>query len=167
MSEVHPFLAALLYAGDRFESRPAFTSLLEENEVVVCDRYVASNLAHQGAKVNGDDRRELLDRVQRIEHRLYGLPSADLTLFLDLSVERAQSLIARKNQRDYTDRKADLQEADATYLQRVRAVYHELAEASPETWRRVDCEAAGELRSLDEIADELWRIVTDRLPRVA
>jgi len=163
LNDVHPFLAALLYAGDRFESRPKFTKLMEEYEVVICDRYVASNLAHQGAKASGDERTELLERVQQIEHRLYGLPSADLTLLLDLSVERAQSLIARKNQRDYTDRKADLQEADATYLQRVRSVYHDLSAASPETWRRLECETAGELRSMDDIAAELFQVVIDRL----
>ena len=53
LNDVDPFLAALLYAGDRSESKEFLLSLLAENDVVVLDRYVASNIAHQGSKANG------------------------------------------------------------------------------------------------------------------
>src|SRR5262245_38670497 len=96
LHEVHPFLASLLYAGDRFESRGHLSQLLASNDVVVLDRYVASNLAHQGAKLDGAAQRDLLDRIAHIEHDVFGLPRADLTLLLDLPAPLAQSLIARK-----------------------------------------------------------------------
>jgi hypothetical protein len=47
----------------------------------------------------------------------------------------AQDLIAKKPRRTYTDQKADLQEAEAAYLERVREVYLELA-THGEAWRR-------------------------------
>ena len=51
LEEVHPFLVSLLFAGDRFESRPLLTAALARCEVVVLDRYVAWNIAHQGLKL--------------------------------------------------------------------------------------------------------------------
>ncbi len=50
-SQVPPRLAALLYAGDRFAAKAELEAALGAADVVVCDRYVASNLAHQGAKL--------------------------------------------------------------------------------------------------------------------
>ncbi len=163
LEQVHPFLASLLYAGDRFESKEYLRQAMAEHDVVVLDRYVPSNLAHQGAKLEGAERRELLQRIERIEYGLYGIPRADLILLLDVPADVAQRLIAGKKQRDYTDRAADLQEADGDYLHRVRQVYRQLAAAGGE-WRRIDCLAGDQLRSIDDIAAEIAHIVVQHLP---
>ncbi len=63
LHEVHPQLAAVLYAGDRFESRTLLLQMMEANDVVVLDRFVGSNLAHQSAKLEGDARG--FDRMDR------------------------------------------------------------------------------------------------------
>lgn len=156
LDQVHPFLASLLYAGDRFESRARLLDLLATHEVVVLDRYVASNLAHQGAKLDGAERRKLVDTIRTIEHSIFAMPVADRTILLDLPVERAQQLIARKSARNYTDKPADLQEADGDYLGRVSAVYRELAASDPHHWRVIDCSHEGGVRDLDEIAEEVY-----------
>ena len=154
LDEVHPFLASLLYAGDRFESRDVLQAALDANDVVVLDRYVASNIAHQGAKVTGDERQQLIKAIQHLEHEIYGLPHADRTILLNLPVNVAQQLIAKKAKRSYTEKAADLQEADGIYLGKVQEVYQELASHS-NTWRTVECVQAGELRTLDEITNDL------------
>ena len=46
-----PHFAALLYAGDRFESLPLIQSEIKSRDVLLFDRYVPSNLAHQAAKL--------------------------------------------------------------------------------------------------------------------
>ena len=125
-------------------------------DVVICDRYVASNVAHQGAKAAGAERKELIDWIQHLEYSIYKLPRADLTLFLDVDVEHAQTLIAAKSRRDYTDKAADLQEADANYLSRVREVYLELARGPQ--WQSVHCVQGSHVRSIDEIAAEIAAI---------
>ena len=53
LGQVHPFFASLLFAGDRFESRNLLTEALGSHDVVVLDRYVASNIAHQAARLDG------------------------------------------------------------------------------------------------------------------
>jgi dTMP kinase len=158
LDEVHPFLASLLYAGDRFESRSMLLEAAESHDAIVIDRYVASNIAHQGAKLDGDERREFVDWIGTIEHDIYQLPQPDLVVLLDLPAEQAQQLIATKNQRDYTDKAADIQEADGDYLARVRQVYFELAAGQP-NWHRVACADNESIRDIDDIAEEIWKTV--------
>ncbi|MCY2964938.1 MAG: thymidylate kinase [Planctomycetota bacterium] len=166
LDQVHPFLVSLLFAGDRFESKGLLEQALLNNQVVVLDRYVPSNIAHQASKCPEGERGELVERILKIEHELYGMPRADLVLLLDLPVERAQELIALKAKRDYTDRAADIQEADARYLSNVREVYHGLARSEP-GWRRIDCATSERLLSIDEVHAAIWNAVAPRLPTLA
>lgn len=159
LDEVHPFLASVLYAADRFESKAVLADALQQSDVVVCDRYVPSNLAHQGAKLDGTERDELLRTIERIEFEVFALPRPSLVVLLDVPVEIAQRNIAAKKPRSYTDKAADLQESDAAYLQRVRDVYLQLAAANP-NWQRVDSVQSGGQRPISEIADEIFRRVT-------
>jgi dTMP kinase len=157
LDEVSPFLVSLLFAGDRFESKSHLQDAMATNDVVVLDRYVPSNIAHQAAKLDSPGREELAGRIQELEFGIYGLPKADLVLLLDLPVSTARELIARKAQRSYTSRPADLQEADGRYLQRVRDLYLELARAGPH-WHVIPCTTNGRLRPVEEIGDQIWEI---------
>ncbi len=160
LDQVSPFLAALLYAGDRFESRELLQTAISENDYVVLDRFVASNVAHQASKADGDEQRELIDWITKIEYGIYNLPRPDLTILLNLPPSQAQELISRKSQRSYTTRAADLQEADAGYLAKVHQVYLQQAETD-RSWRVVEGLERGEIRPIDEVADEIWQLVSD------
>ena len=162
LDEVHPQLASLLFAGDRFESKDVILDAAERNDVVVFDRYVASNIAHQAAKLAEPERSQLMQWIDSIEHEVYGLPRPDLTILLDLPATAAQLLIAEKAARSYTDRAADLQEADGSYLERVRQVYRSLA-ASNKNWQVVECLSGDEVRSIEDIATQLQSIARDTL----
>lgn len=160
LGEVSPYLVALLYAGDRFESREMLRAAKDANDIVVLDRYVPSNLAHQVSKAAPAEQPELRRWIEEVEYEVYGLPRPDLVVYLDVPPERAQQLIAQKSARSYTEKKADIQEADAAYLGRTRDVYHQLATNDP-TWRLIQCCHQDDLRSIDEIAAEIWKIVSD------
>jgi dTMP kinase len=162
LDAVHPLLASLLFAGDRFESRDLIQQAIATHDVVVCDRYVASNVAHQGAKLAGAERRDLIDWIEHLEYAIYQLPRANLTLYLDIPVDRAQQLIAMKAQRSYTEKAADLQEADANYLRRVRDVYSHLADGPG--WSRIPCLDGSEIRTVDAIADDIAALAQTACP---
>lgn len=153
LDQVHPVLVSLLFAGDRLESLPRLQAALTAHEIVLCDRYVPSNLAHQAAKATGAARAELRRWVEFVEYDLFRLPRADRILWLDVPVAQAQQLIAKKSQRTYTEKAADLQEADAVYLQQVRDVYQELSHDP--SWRRIPVVDGERLRSLEEITTDL------------
>lgn len=153
LDEVSPWLISVLYAGDRFESKSAIEDAVANCDVLVLDRYTASSIAHQGAKVKGGEREQIIHWIEEIEYSVFGLPRADLTLLLDVSVETSQALIRKKAKRDYTDEVTDLQESNVAYMRGVHAVYQQLA--TREGWRKIACETNGELRSLDEIAADV------------
>jgi dTMP kinase len=156
--EVHPELAALLYAGDRFHARPRIVSALEENDLVVCDRYVASNQAHQGGKLTGEARRRLLDWLEQVEYGEFALPRPQLVILLDAPVALARSLVGQKAARGYTTLEADIHEADAAHSSATREVYLELAER--DGWQIVSTAGGdGGARDVDDIAGEIWDAV--------
>jgi len=158
LDQVHPTLVSLLYAADRFESRDHLLALCEQNQVVVLDRYIGSNLAHQGAKCNTQERNELLNWIEYVEFDLFKLPQADLNVLLNLPVQTARQLIWKKAARAYTDQADELQEADGHYLNDVHQVYLQLARHNAR-WQTIECVADQELRSIDAINNELWQRV--------
>lgn len=137
LEHVHPVLAAALYAGDRYESKAMIESAIAQNEVVIFDRYVASNIAHQGARIPAEQRQQFIDWVLKTEHEVYGLPEAQMTFLLDVPVSVSQALVMRKAARDYTELSMDLQESNTEYLAKVRDCYQLLA--SQQRWHRIDC----------------------------
>ncbi len=161
LNEVDPFLASLLYAGDRLESKAELTRLLATNDVLVLDRYVPSNIAHQAGKRTGEQRRELADWIEKIEYDLFGLPRPDLVVLLDIPTKDSQELIAKKEQRSYTTQAADIQEADTDYLSRVRSAYRELA--AERGWSIVSVVHQQAIRSMEDITAEIEQLVDQAL----
>ena len=157
LHEVDPFLASLLYAGDRLESKAELKQLLSETDVLVLDRYVPSNIAHQAGKRTGVARQELADWIEKIEYELYGLPRPDLVVLLDTPADVSKQLIAKKAQRTYTTAAADMQEADTGYLSRVRSAYCELA--AERNWSIVSVVNERGIREMDDITAEIEQLV--------
>jgi dTMP kinase len=158
LNEVHPQLAAVLYAGDRFESRSLLLRMMEENDVVVLDRFVGSNLAHQSAKLDGEARIELIKWIEKIEFEVFAIPRPQLNILIDMSSQMSRELVARKAARDYTTQEADLQESDLPYLEKVRRCYLALAHSRLD-WRTVHgLNHDGSLRTIDDVAMEILTI---------
>jgi dTMP kinase len=158
LADVHPFLVSLLFAGDRFESKRFLLDARAASQVVVLDRYVPSNVAHQASKLDGAERAELTNRILELEYTVFGMPCPDVVVLLDLPVAIAQERISHKTPRNYTARKADIQEADGCYLERVREVYLELGSSGP-NWHTILCSDGPRIRTIDEVADSVWQIV--------
>ena len=152
LNACNPLFAALLYAGDRFQSREQIRGWLDQDKVVVANRYVGSNLAHQSARVEGEEAREaFIQRIEEIEYGIYGLPREDLVLYLSVNPEISQQLVMKKEDRSYTDKKKDLHEGDEGHLTNAQAQYEWLA-ANREQWKTIDCLAkGGEMNSIEAI----------------
>jgi dTMP kinase len=158
LDEVHPELSALLYACDRLHARPELVAALDECALVVCDRYVASNLAHQGAKLDGEARERLIRWLVDVEYGEFALPRPDLVVLLDAPAALARELVGRKGTRAYTTLEADIHESDTAHGDASREVYLDLA--GREGWRVVaTADEDGAARDVDEIAAEVWAAV--------
>jgi len=163
LNDVHPQLAAVLYAGDRFESRTLLLKMMEDNDVVVLDRFVGSNLAHQSAKLDGPERTALVEWIEKVEFDVFQLPRPVLTVLIDMSSQMSRELVSRKAARDYTDQEADLQESDLPYLERVRRCYLALAHSRLD-WRTIHgLSEDGSLRTIDDVSSEIRSVVCEHL----
>jgi dTMP kinase len=163
LENVDPHFTALLYAGDRFEAKAKIETALKEGEIVLIDRYIGSNLAHQTARLAPEKRDDFRRWIERLEYNIYDLPREDLILYLRVPAVEAQRLVARKSQRSYTNAKQDLLEASLRHLQDAAAVYDHLARSAP--WVTIECfdAQAGAMRPVKEIAREVVTAVTPLL----
>ena len=163
LDAVDPHLSALLYAGDRLEAKGEIEAALSAGKVVLADRYVASNLAHQSARVQPEKREEFLAWLKRLEYGLYALPAEDLVIYLRVPVAEAHRLVALKAARAYTSLKRDIQEADIKHLEETATIYDRLATES--NWARIDClnEASRALYTPEEIHRAVLEAVETRI----
>jgi dTMP kinase len=169
LDAIDPHFPALLYALDRFESRDLVVNRLASCDLVVIDRYVASNLAYQAARVENSCREKFITWLASVEYDLFKLPPADLTLLLAVTPSVSRRLVDRKDRRVYTDAKADLHEKNDSLLQSCAGVYEELScRQFKSKWLRIECtERADTIRKREEIGDEMWAIVLSELEQRA
>jgi dTMP kinase len=159
LETVDPHFAALLYAGDRFEARQELSAALEQGKLVLADRYIASNLAHQTARVPADKRDDFVAWIEHLEYDIYGLEREDLVIYLRVPALQAQALVSKKSQRSYTAAKQDIQESNLRHLHEAAEMYDTLAHRS--CWATVECfdAARGEMRTPEDIAADILALV--------
>jgi dTMP kinase len=163
LEAVDAHLSALLYAGDRFEAKPELEAALGSGKNVLTDRYIASNLAHQTARVVPEERAMFVAWLRKLEYGTYGLPVEDLVIHLRLPASEAQRMVGLKGAREYTTQERDLQESNLAHLQQAAQIYDLLA--TEPNWITVECfdPSAKALRPPDEIHREVLAAVESRL----
>jgi dTMP kinase len=167
LERVDPRFTALLYAGDRYEAKDAVQYALHEGQIVLVDRYIGSNLAHQGARTAPENRSAFLDWIRHLEYSIYGLPRESLILYLRVPPHEAQQMVTRKAAREYTAAAHDLLEASLQHLQTAAEVYDQLS-AGPR-WTTIQCfdSLRDAMRPPDEIAAEILAVVEPLLTQPA
>jgi dTMP kinase len=159
LESMDPHFTALLYAGDRFEAKPRIEAEIRRGSIVLADRYIGSNLAHQTARAPAEKRAEFLSWIEHLEYTIYGLPRESLVLYLRVPPVEAQSLVARKSARSYTAAQKDLQESSLRHLEDAAEMY-DLLSRRP-SWATMQCCDATRhvMRPPEEIAAEVLAAV--------
>jgi len=159
LDTVDPHFTALLYAGDRFEAKPKLEAALDKGQIVLVDRYIGSNLAHQTARVSAEQRDTFRRWIEHLEYGIYELPREDLILYLRVPPQEAQKLVVQKSERSYTAAKQDILEASLRHLEQAADMYDLLAREAP--WVTIECfdAARGAMRPPKEIAQDILAAV--------
>jgi dTMP kinase len=167
LESVDPHFTALLYAGDRYEAKPRLETALNNGQIVLADRYIASNLAHQTARVTPEKRAAFVEWIEHLEYRIYGLPPEDLVVYLRVPPVQAQRLVAQKSQRSYTSAQKDLQEASLRHLEDAAEMYDFLSKRG--SWTTIECFDAKrkQMRAPEDIAKEVAGAVLPLLSQLA
>ena len=122
------YAMAVLFALDRAAAREHVAALHREYDVVILDRYVASNAAYCAARLHQDAAGEMVSWVGELEYGRLGLPEPDRQILLAvppaLAAERA-----RHRESTEAGRTRDAYERDDGLQHRTGQVYAGLAGA--------------------------------------
>ena len=153
--EIGPYAISGFYAMDRFfVYHNELEKALNEDKIVLLDRYTTSNLIYQGSFFKGKEKDEFLDYIVDYEYNKLGLKKPDLVLFLKLDKNTSDKL--RKN-RDYDGIDGDINEKDQEFLDKVYD--NSLYVANKYNFKIVECSKDDKLRSTEDISNEIYSIV--------
>lgn len=159
-NELGAYKPSLFYALDRFEASYGIRKDLEQGRVVLCDRYVGSNMAHQGQKIHNEkERHAYFDWIYNLEFEILGIPKPDANIVLLVPPKITYELITNREKRSYTDKQHDIHEADMSHLERAVKTYQELCTLYPQTFTEIQCTKSHQLRSIEEIHREILTIL--------
>lgn len=166
-NSVNPYTASLFYALDRYEAAPLIRKALQAGKIVLSNRYVGSNMAHQGTKFSDAiEKRSFFIWEDSIEFQLFNIPRPTLNLFLRLPAEVSYELIAQKKQRSYTNDTRDQHEADIDHLRKAVETYDLLCQLFPRDFQAIECVQDGKLLDVNTISQKIWNTLEPLLPRV-
>ena len=153
---VDPKVAALYYAADRKYNIGKIEELLNSGVNVVLDRYIYSNLAHQGGKISDKDERfKMYDWLDKLEFGLLELPHADIKVFLHMPYEVA--LILKKDRAEGMDQ----HESSKDHLIAAENAFKEIANMY--NFRTIECNMGDSPKSIENISNELYDYIKNEL----
>ena len=160
-SDVNAYAASTFYAVDRYAAwKQDWGDIYRAGGVILPARYTTSNAVHQGGKLTGEEQRKFFAWLADFEYGKLELPEPDLVLWLDMPTEKAVENLRRRENETHTQ--GDIHEVDEGYLRQCRACAG--AAADYYGWRRVSClDAAGGVRSVEDIHDEIWTLAQTAL----
>jgi len=159
--ELDPRIASALYAADRFESAPAIRRWLEEGKIVVVDRYVSSNMLHQGGKIDdAPQREEFLSWLDSMEHEVFEVPRPDMVIYCSVDPKTRMELLAEEAKRSAVA--TDVAENSLDHQERADIAARHVVEKM-NNWHTVECMRDGALRAPEDISEEIYAIVMSQL----
>ncbi len=163
--DVGPYTSSLFYALDRFEAAPNIQAALDAGKVVISNRFTGSSMGHQGTKFdNPEERRGFFIWLDNLEFEMLRIPRPDMSFVLRVPAATAQQLVDQKEQRNYTDKKRDIHEADLSHLERAVSVYDDLCQLFPKDFTRIDCVRGDQLLDVPTIQELIWQKINPLLP---
>ena len=153
---VDPKVSALYYAADRLYNIDKINFLLDNGVNVILDRYVYSNMAHQGGKIEDEkERNEMYEWLENLEFKLLNLPRPEIGLFLHMPFEC--SLELKKNREEALDQN----ERDEKHLRNAENAFIEVAKKYD--FFTVECNEGSRIKTIEEINKTLYDYVISKI----
>lgn len=155
---VGPYVASVFFACDRYDASFKVKKWLNEGKIVISDRYVASNIGHQGAKLIKDKEgwKKYVKWLYNLEYNIFKIPKPDRTFILKTSPDfslklanRVDDKQKRARRKNYLgdSRKKDIHEKDRSHLLNALDSFLMLSKAFPKDFKVIECLKEGKLLS--------------------
>lgn len=157
--DVGPYTASTFYALDRFSAKYAVQEAIEKGHIVLSNRYVGSNMAHQGTKfARSEDQRGFFTWLDNLEYQMFKIPRPDASIVLRVDTEVSLKLLESRG------RKKDILEADKMHQQRALEAYENMCALFPKDFMRIDCVRDNKILGINQIHELIWGVVEPLLP---
>ena len=150
-TNVDALVASAYYAADRRYNIKEINEYLANGDIVLLDRYVESNMAHQGGKLNSkEERLKMYEKLDELEFGIMELPRPDAVIFLYMPSPYAA--ILKKSRAEASDQ----HEISEEHLKRAEEAYLELTEKY--NYIKIDCVKNDVIRTINDINDEVMKV---------
>lgn len=136
----------LMYLADRAQHvEEVIQKNVQENKIVLCDRYTDSTIAYQGYARGGD-----IEKIKFLNELATNKYEPDLTFVFDVESEVAQKRVGETKDR--------LEKEGLEFHKKVRFGYLELAKKYPNRIKVIDSN-----KSIDEVFEQVKKIIDEIL----
>lgn len=154
--DVNAYAASAFYAVDRFASyRKVWGQYYKDGGLILSDRYTTSNAVHQASKEPARSREEFFRWLYEFEYKYMELPKPDIVIYLDVPTDLTGKMLRERE--GATNTRADIHEQNMDYLRLCRNTG--LQAASYYGWTVIRCARDGEMRSIEDIHNEIFELV--------
>lgn len=168
--DVGPYRASVFFACDRYDASFKIRKWLSEGKIVISDRYLISNLGHQGGKLikNKKEWKKYVNWLYNLEYGIFEIPKPDYTFILktsvDFSLMLSNKIVDKSKQKireSYlgSSSKQDIHEKDKTHLENALKSYLMTVKEFPKDFKVIDCLEEGELLSPGIINQRVIKLI--------
>ena len=145
-----PYVVCLYTAADRKYHKEKIERYLKNDYIVILNRYTSSNMAHQGSRYSDSEERFYMYQwIDKLEYWLLKLPKPDCTILLKVPAKYLNQLSEKQVALNFQE---DIFDQDS-----VLKAYIELSELY--NWDSIDCVSKNKMKSVEEIHEEIMKIV--------
>lgn len=160
--DVDAYIASTFFTADRYASfKTEWEEFYRSGGIVIADRYTTSNMVHQASKMEIEERDKYLDWLEDYEYNLFKIPRPDEVIFLNVPVDYSIKLMENRKNKFTGEDEKDIHESDKNYLK--KTYNNSLYIADKYNWKRVECVENEQLRTIEDISNEIYGIVKNIL----
>lgn len=155
-----PYFINNLYAIDRAITWHTKLKNEYKDNIILLDRYTTSSLIYQSALIeNIEERKKFINYVIDFEYKKLGIKEPDLVIFLDAPFDLVSDM--RKKRKQNEGIKDDIYEKDISLMKKIYENAIFVAEYL--NFSKVSCNNGNEMRSINDIHDDIYRLVKKKL----
>ena len=157
-NDVSAYIASTFYAADRYATfkTEGLFDYYNNGGIILADRYTTANMVHQAGKIlDPEERKKFLDWLWDFEFNLYKLPIPTKVFFLNMPTDYAVKLIKDRENKFTHQAQKDIHERDKNHLLNSYNAACSLVDTYD--WYEVKCVQNGEIRTVDDIHEEIYK----------
>jgi dTMP kinase len=155
--EVGPYRASIFFAGDRYDASFKIKNWLKQGKIVISNRYVLSNMGHQGGKIeNPLERKHFFNWLYELEFEIFDIPKPDLNIILHLPAEISQNLAHKRRKKDWQGKTTDIHEDNLDHLKKAEQAYLDIVKNFSDV-TIIECAKNEQILSREQISNLIWQ----------